>query len=295
MPLTAHAGVPRRQYYCRVQAAIPAGLRLRRCERRSSIFSSSEQTCTTSDGAGLKRRIITRRGRAEERLSRSPEDSVWSEVAKRYMTYSEKVGTPELLTSLALGKISSCPFPPEEIDALKQGVISFLQTKGLLLGRNHEDRRDVPIDVRYLSLLLQAAQVPETALGDFSRGVRVGRSDSHDYRRFIRKEEVEVTGSRRPLRVPGRRDRWRSHVETELLVDCRALDVLNDQSSKGQILNLPEAEARLQFTHLVVASLGAQRKNPGGYQRTSVVRRVERHTGKSAYSSSRPGARACGL
>ena len=33
---------------------------------------------------------------------RYPGDSVWSEVAKRYMTYSEKAGTRELLTSLAL-------------------------------------------------------------------------------------------------------------------------------------------------------------------------------------------------
>ena len=49
---------------------------------------------------------------------RYPEDSIWSEVAKCCMTYSEKAGTPELLTSLALGKISSCPFTPEEIGRL---------------------------------------------------------------------------------------------------------------------------------------------------------------------------------
>ena len=106
--------------------------------------------------------------------SRPQEDPVWSEVAKRYMSCSEKVGTPELLASLALGKISSCPSPPEEIDALKQGVVGFLQTKGFSLERHHEDRCDVPKDFRYLSLLLQAAQDPETSLGDFSRGVRVG-------------------------------------------------------------------------------------------------------------------------
>ena len=41
--------------------------------------------------------------------------------------------------------------------------------------------------------------------------------------------------------------------------------MLNDQSSWGQILKLPEAEARLQFPRLVVASLGATRKDkPGG-------------------------------
>ena len=46
--------------------------------------------------------------------------------------------------------------------------------KGLSLERHQEDRCDVPVDFRYLSLLLQAAQDPETSLGEFSRGARVG-------------------------------------------------------------------------------------------------------------------------
>ena len=47
---------------------------------------------------------------------RYQEDPVWSEVARRKMDYAEKAGTPELLTSLALGKVSSCPFPHSEIE-----------------------------------------------------------------------------------------------------------------------------------------------------------------------------------
>ena len=90
---------------------------------------------------------------------------MWSEVAKRYMIYSEKVGTPELLASLALEKISSCPFPPGEINELNRGVSNFHQTIGLLLERHHEDRRDVPIAFRYLSLLIPASQDPEISLG----------------------------------------------------------------------------------------------------------------------------------
>ena len=43
------------------------------------------------------------------------------------------------------------------------------------------------------------------------------------------------------------------------------LDVLNDHSSRGQILKLTEADARRQFPHLEVASLGATHKDkPGG-------------------------------
>ena len=117
MPLPAHAGVSRRQYYCRIQAAVPGGLRQGRYEGRSPIFSSSEQTCTTSFRAGLRRWVHTGRGsgwtgwdgpllvgssfppreicdgqslaspgRWAVNDRRHPEDSIWSEVVKRYMT-----------------------------------------------------------------------------------------------------------------------------------------------------------------------------------------------------------------
>ena len=156
-----------------------------------------------------------------------------------------KVGTPELLASLALGKISGCPFPPEEIDALKQGVISFFQTKGLSLERHHEDRRDVPFDFRYLSLLLQAAQDPEISLGEISRGVRVGSGvrlspllaiDEGDP--SIHMEE-EIIGD--PL--------WR-----QLLVDDR--DVLNDQSSMGSDLGGGRYRAALITFFVLCATTG---------------------------------------
>ena len=52
-----------------------------------------------------------------------PENPVWAEVARRYVDYAEKAGTPELLTPLALGKVSSCPFPHSEIEELKRGVV----------------------------------------------------------------------------------------------------------------------------------------------------------------------------
>ena len=39
---------------------------------------------------------------------RYPEDPAWSEVSGRYMDYAEKAGTPDLLTLLALEKVTSC-------------------------------------------------------------------------------------------------------------------------------------------------------------------------------------------
>ena len=118
---------------------------------------------------------------------RYPEDPVWSEVSRRYMDYAERAGTLELLTSLALGKVSSCPFPHAEIEELKRGVVDYLQTEGFLSGRHPEDRTDVPIDFRYLALLLRVSSDPEISLGDFfleecesDRG-----RDFHDCRRSI--------------------------------------------------------------------------------------------------------------
>ena len=87
---------------------------------------------------------LASRGRWAVEDRRYPEDPIWCEVARRYMAYSERVGTPELLTSLALGKIASCPFPRGEIDELKRGVVDYLQTEGFLLERHPEDRKDVP-------------------------------------------------------------------------------------------------------------------------------------------------------
>ena len=97
-----------------------------------------------------------------------------SEVSRRYMDYAEKAGTPELLTSLALGRVTSCPFPYSGIGEVKRGVVDYLQTEGFSLERHPEDRTDVPIDFRYLALLLRASCDPEISLGDFSWGVRVG-------------------------------------------------------------------------------------------------------------------------
>ena len=90
------------------------------------------------------------------------------------MDYAEKAGTPELPTSFALGKVSSCPFPHSEIEELKRGVVGSLRTERFSLERHPEDRMDVPIDFRYLALLLRASSDPEISLGDFSGGERVG-------------------------------------------------------------------------------------------------------------------------
>ena len=89
---------------------------------------------------------------------------------------SAHFGTSELLMNLALGRVQENPFCEKHIQDLKRDVTDKLERAGLELQRDENDRRDVPIDFRYLDLLLKAAEDPEVGLGQFSQGVRVGPS-----------------------------------------------------------------------------------------------------------------------
>ena len=58
---------------------------------------------------------------------------------------------------------------------------------------------------------------------------------------------------------------WRSNYASIRELEDKVEEVMEDQASRGQLLKYTEAEAKQQFPDLVVASLGAQRKEkPGG-------------------------------
>ena len=107
-------------------------------------------------------------------LRNYPEDETWQFVAGLPTDFARRVGTPTLLTSLAIGQVSDSHFSTDSIRALKQAVVEGLATGGFSLARKEGDRTDVPLDFRYLDLLLRAASDPEVALGSFAGGVRVG-------------------------------------------------------------------------------------------------------------------------
>ena len=75
---------------------------------------------------------------------------------------------------LALGRVDSCPFDPASVRSLKTPTLDILSEHGLKLVRTPDDRTDIPIDYRYLQLLLDAVEDPVVGLGDFASGVRVG-------------------------------------------------------------------------------------------------------------------------
>ena len=79
-----------------------------------------------------------------------------------------------MLVDLAMGKVEESPFPLDEIRQLKQAVISAASRAGVAILRKSGDRVDVPIDYRFLDVLLRASDDPEVGLGEYSQGVKVG-------------------------------------------------------------------------------------------------------------------------
>ena len=58
---------------------------------------------------------------------------------------------------------------------------------------------------------------------------------------------------------------WRRNYSSSEAFEDQVLEVVRDQASSDLLLVLTESEARKKFPDLVVASLGAQRKEkPGG-------------------------------
>ena len=132
-----------------------------------------------------------------------------------------------------------------------------MNTSRVGLVRTANDRKEVPIDLRFLQLLLRAAEDPEVGVGDFALGVRVEpgvklpRLPADD-------EEGEAEGD----------GVWRSNYASLLPMEDKVTAVLEDQASRGEVLKLSETEARERFPGLVVASLGEELR---GYSSTALT------------------------
>ena len=200
-----------------------------------------------------------------------PKNDKWKRASKVIMDFARVHGTAELLMKLALGQVDKCPFDVDSVSELKRQVVETLQRDGIHMSRTSKDRVDVPIDFRFLSALLTAAQDPEVGLGDFACGVRVGPG--------VRLPRLPALyPAKRKWRLPeqsnpldhlegdaGGESAWRRNYTSLQELSDKVVDVLEDQARRGQVLKLSEPEARARFPNLVVASLGANRKDkPNG-------------------------------
>ena len=103
-----------------------------------------------------------------------PSSTVWTSVRECFWRFTTHYGTEKLLVDLAMGKVEESPFPSDEILQLKQSVIDVAGRAGIRILRKSGDRVDVPIDYRFLDVLLRAADDPEIGLGEYAQGVKVG-------------------------------------------------------------------------------------------------------------------------
>ena len=210
-------------------------------------------------------------GRWPVQQRRYPGSPQWKEVTDLFMSYAERHGEAPLLLNLAVGRVEQCPFDPQSIRELKKATVEALKRHGLELRRKDADRTDLPIDYRYLDLLLRAAGDPEVHLGSFAEGVRVGPGARLPRlpALYARKKKWRLPEQADPLDYQEEKcstERiWRRNYASVSELTDKVLAVMEDQAERGQVLKFTEREARERYPNLVVASLGANRKDkPGG-------------------------------
>ena len=186
---------------------------------------------------------------------------------KLFENFANTYETEGLLTSLALGKVAECPFPSDEVKNLKAELVRCAEANGYELRREAADKINAPIDFRFLQLLLTVAGDPEVHLGVFSLGVRVGPRARLPrlpalYPAKKRWRLTEQGDPRNYLERVNTVSMWRTNYASLDVFSDKVLAVLEDQAARGQVTKMTEHEARQRY--LVVASLGAQRKDKPG-------------------------------
>ena len=195
---------------------------------------------------------------------RCPQSDGWKAVVTLVKRFSDVFCSAKLLMELALGRVKERPFPNEAVSELKNEIVKVLSSRGHQLRRENDDRNELPIDFRFLSLLLRVTQDPDTKLGTFVRGVKVGpgtRMPRHPAL-YRPKRKWRLDSQRDPTSWQLEEEHqsehpWRQNYASLVGFADKVEAVLEDQAGRGQVLKFMEAEARARFPDLVVASLGA--------------------------------------
>ena len=118
--------------------------------------------------------------------------------------------------------------------------------------------------------MLRAAEDPEVHLGSFAEGVRVGPGARLPRlpALYARKKKWRLPEQADPLDYQEEKcstERiWRRNYASVSELTDKVLAVMEDQAERGQVLKFTEREARERCPNLVVASLGAIRKDKPG-------------------------------
>ena len=179
-----------------------------------------------------------------------PSTDHWNRISDAFRRFTEHYGTEELLVLLAMGMVDECPFPFAEVANLKEELIKAAADCGFHLQRRADDREDIPIDVRFLHVLLQLAGDPEVGLGEYSQGVRVGPGKRmprlpalySPKRKWRLASQQETWNYIKQTVDPG--SIWHRNYTSLATFEEQVLEVMHDQASRGELLVFTESEAR---------------------------------------------------
>ena len=142
---------------------------------------------------------------------------------------------------LALGRVKECPFPNEAVSELKDEIVKVLSSRGLQLRREKGDRNKVPIDFRFLELLLEVAQDPDTQLGTLAQRVKVGPGTRcQDILRYI----VPKEGGGWSLRGTRRVGSWKKNISRSTRGDRTVHHWLASQTKLKRCWRIRRAEGK---------------------------------------------------
>ena len=89
-----------------------------------------------------------------------PESERWLKVVSLFRRYADTYTSARFLVELSLGRIVKCPCDPQSIGELRSKIVELAESYGLELLRVEGDRVDVPIDFRFMDLVLRLADDP---------------------------------------------------------------------------------------------------------------------------------------
>ena len=223
------------------------------------------------DGQGLS---SLGRWSHEDRLY--PSSSLWLQIQRMFIHTAETMTTSRHLSELALGRLTSSPFSEKTVTVLRDDLFRLLSDSGHGIVRGPQDRRELLFDFRLFHSLLSAAGDPEVKMREFAVGVRVGPgtklprcpqiySKKKKWRMQEQREQQEVDEQLAARGV------WNTNYSSVHPVKQQVLDVLRDQAKRGQVLVLSQQVAKKRFPGLVVASMGAVKKEKDGVISARVV------------------------
>ena len=167
--------------------------------------------------------------------------------------YANRLGTPDLLVKLACGRVVADPFEPRLVRQLKEEVLSTLERHSHSVLSKPGDRDDLPIDFRFLQQLLQAAEDPRSWTGRLlTRGSGGSRGTTPQTAGALCKEERRW---QLPEQQPGQLEDLPTGEESPWQRNYSSVAPLEKQVVDS------EREAREKYPGLVVAALGAVRKD----------------------------------